>query len=207
MSSSLATLPAPPSRVPILWLYGADAVGKSTIAWEIYTCLTSRSVPTAHIDTDYLGFCSPQFSDRARLVELNVAAMWPNFAAAGARCLIVSGIVISAAHRKRFEAAIPDGQLTLCRLRADPETIRARIVRRAQGEAGCSGRVLSASALEGLRAYGDRSVAFAAKLEAEDIADLVIDTDLGTPPELARSILERGGWYDLVDQFGGGRTR
>ena len=27
------------ARVPVLWLYGADAVGKSTVAWEIYSTL------------------------------------------------------------------------------------------------------------------------------------------------------------------------
>ena len=44
--------------VPVLWLYGADAVGKTTVAWEIYSVLTDGGVPAAYVDTDYLGFCS-----------------------------------------------------------------------------------------------------------------------------------------------------
>lgn len=49
--------------IPLLWLYGADAVGKSTVAWEVYEQLTGRGVPTAYVDIDYLGFCQPLIGD------------------------------------------------------------------------------------------------------------------------------------------------
>ena len=99
--------------VPILWLYGADAVGKSTVAWEIYDHLASQGVPAAYVDTDYLGFCSPLPSDEpSELVAANLRSMWTNFAAAGARCLIVSGIVVTPEQRQTFEQAIEGGVLT-----------------------------------------------------------------------------------------------
>lgn len=196
---------SPPSQqhvgaasVPILWLYGADAVGKSTIAWQAYSRLTSLGVAAAYVDTDYLGFCTPQFRDRARLVELNLAATWPNYAAAGARCLVVSGIMVAAEHRRRFEHTVPGGQLTLCRLHARPDTIRSRIIRRAQAEAESAGTELSDVVMEGLRSYGDRSVAFAEKLAADDIADLTLDTDQATPADLARTVLQHGVWPSIV---------
>jgi hypothetical protein len=64
----------PTVTLPILWLYGADAVGKSTVAWEIYTSLTSRGIGAAYVDTDYLGFCSPlPDDDPAPLVAANLA--------------------------------------------------------------------------------------------------------------------------------------
>lgn len=55
----------------VLWLYGADAVGKSAVGWEVYTLLAQAAEdggpgePVAYLDTDYLGFCSPAPSVRA----------------------------------------------------------------------------------------------------------------------------------------------
>jgi hypothetical protein len=185
-------------RVPILWLYGADATGKSTTGWEVYRRLTDHGVAAAYVDTDYLGFCTPQFSDPARLVELNLAATWPNFAAAGAKCLVVSGILVGAEQRTRYELAVPGGRMTLCRLHARPDTIRSRIVRRAQAEAASSGAELSDAVLQALHAYGDRSVVFARKLQDDDLADLVLDTDQATPADLARAVLQHGDWPSTV---------
>ena len=180
--------------VPILWLYGADAVGKSTVGWHAYRRLVDSGVAAAYVDTDYLGFCTPQFDDRGRLVELNLAATWPNFAAAGAHCLVVSGILVSAEQRTRYEQTVPGGELTLCRLHARPATIRARILSRARTEAESSGAALSEAAVQALEEYGDRSVAFAAALEADDFADLVLHTDMATPADLAQAVLGYGGW-------------
>lgn len=112
-----------PVPVPVLWLYGADAVGKSTVAWEVYEQLTGRGVPAAYVDIDYLGFCQPLIGDTPnRLVELNLASMWPNCATAGARCLIAAGVMVTREDRRSYEAAVPGGVLTLCRLRATPPT-------------------------------------------------------------------------------------
>lgn len=74
------------AEVPILRLCGADAVGKSTVAWEVYSRLASQGVAAACVDTNYLGFCTPRFPDHARLVELTLAAAWPNYCA-----LVASG--------------------------------------------------------------------------------------------------------------------
>jgi hypothetical protein len=197
MSSSR---PHPPADrgVPILWLYGADAVGKSTTGWQAYRQLVDHGVAAAYLDTDYLGFCTPQFPDPARLVELNLAATWPNFAAAGATCLVVSGIMVDAAQRSRYELTVPGGRMTLCRLHARPETIRARIVARARVEAETCGGELSDAALQSLHEYGDRSVSFAERLEAADVSDLVLHTDRATPAELARAVLRHGDWPSII---------
>ena len=197
MSSSRPQLPAE-RRVPILWLYGADAVGKSTVGWEAYSRLVDHGVPAAYLDTDYLGFCTPQFPDRGRLVELNLAATWPNFAAAGAECLVVSGIIVDAQQRARYELTVPRGRMTLCRLHARPDTIRARIVGRARAEAASSGAEVSDADLRGLHEYGDRSVAFAERLAADDISDLVLQTDQATPADLARAVLQYGDWPSTI---------
>jgi hypothetical protein len=187
--------PVATGRTPILWLHGSDAVGKTSVAWEIFTLLTEAGVAAAYVDTDNLGFCVPTFADEARLVELNLASMWPNFLAAGARCLVVAGFLASIDHRRRFEAAIPAGELTLCRLRARPETLATRMLRRGQTDGlGTDGAVTGLS-IEGLTYLGERAATFGAKLDAEDIADFAVDTDDLSVPTLARVVLERAnGW-------------
>ena len=183
-------------RVPVLWLYGADAVGKSTVAWEIYSVLTGGGVPAAYVDTDYLGFCSPlPDDDPAALVAANLRAMWPNFEAAGAQCLVVSGVVVTAGQRALFADAIPGTELTLCRLRATTETLSGRIMRRGRIEGAGSDGAASGLTIAGLREYGERAGRFAALLDAEDIADFSVDTDDVPVPEVARRVLGRmPGW-------------
>ena len=79
----------------VLWLYGADAVGKSAVGWEAYTLLAEVGEAVAYVDTDYLGFCSTAPADRTELVARNLGAVWAGFAATGVRLLVVSGIVVT----------------------------------------------------------------------------------------------------------------
>ena len=180
--------------LPILWLYGADAVGKSTVAWEIYDSLTSRGVGAAYVDTDYLGFCSPTpYDDPSPLVAANLAAMWPNFKAAGAECLIVAGIVVTAEQRQRFEETIPEAELTLCLLRARAETLGERIMRRGRVEGAESDGAATGLTSKGLREYGASAAKFAALLDSQGIEDFAVDTDGVPVPEVARAVLAKVG--------------
>jgi hypothetical protein len=196
----LDVLVTPDPVLPFLWLYGADAVGKSTVAWEVYEQLTSRGVPMAYVDIDYLAFCRPLIGDSPnRLVELNLGAMWLNFAASGARGLIAAGVMIVEEDRRRYEAAIPGAVLTLCRLRAGPETLRSRIMRRGRIEGADSDGAVSGLTMDRLSEYADQAARFAAKLDADDFADFTVDTDGRTVPEIARLILEQlPGWPALA---------
>ena len=178
--------------VPFLWLYGADAVGKSTVAWEVYEQLTGRGVPMAYVDIDYLGFCQPLIGDSPnRLVELNLGSMWHNFATAGARCLVAGGVMVTAEDRRRYESAIPGATLTLCLLRASPGTLRSRIIRRGQIEGAGSDGAVSGLTLDSLSEYAEQATRFAARLDADDFADFAVDTDGRTLPEIAQLILDR----------------
>lgn len=182
--------------VPALWLSGADAVGKSTVAWEVYEQLTGRGVPAAYVDIDYLGFCRPLIGDSPnRLVELNLASMWPNFATAGARCLIAAGVMVTREDRRSYEAAVPGGVLTLCRLRASPATLRERIVRRGRLEGAETDGAVSGLTMAALSEYAEQAVDFAGKLDGDDFADFTVDTDDRTVPDIAQLILDRlPGW-------------
>jgi hypothetical protein len=117
--------------------------------------------------------------------------MWATFAEAGAGCLIAAGVVVSRQQWQRYTAAVPDVRATLCRLRVTPQTQADRITRRGVLEAGDGG--VNDEVLAGLDAYAQRSAQFAAKLEADDFADLTVDTD-GVP---IRTVADRV-WAGLV---------
>lgn len=117
--------------IKVLWLCGADAAGKSTVGWEIYSRLTSSGGTAAYLEIGYLGFCSPQpGGDPTWLVERNLAAMWVTFAEAGARYLVAAGVVVTRQQWQRYIAALPNAQAVLCRLRVAAQIQSQRITRR-----------------------------------------------------------------------------
>ncbi len=78
--------------IPVLWICGPSGIGKTTVAWELFT----RTAGVAYVDIDQLGMCyTPSFSNAGlhTMKARNLAAILPHYAAAGARGLIVSGVV------------------------------------------------------------------------------------------------------------------
>lgn len=180
-----------PDHPRVLWFYGADAVGKSTVGWEAYTLLVDRGTSVAYVDTDYLSFCHPAPDDPAAVVAENLAAVWCVYAARGIDHLVVSGIVVTAGDRDRFDASIPSAGFTYCRLTASDETVRRRIIARREAEAATRGSTVDAELREELVAYGDRSVDFAALLERVALEDFTLSTDARTPREIADEAIRR----------------
>ena len=81
---------------PVLWLCGPPGAGKSTVGWEIFSQLTEAGVEAGYVDIDQLGMCYPEHvSDRGRhrMKAQNLGAVVANYRAAGARCMVVSGVV------------------------------------------------------------------------------------------------------------------
>src|SRR4051794_14996156 len=75
---------------------GSPGVGKSTVAWQLYEDLAAGSFRCGYVDIDQLGMCYPASeddADRHRLKGTVLAALLPNYAAAGVRALIVSGVL------------------------------------------------------------------------------------------------------------------
>ena len=179
-----------PSSPSVLWLYGADAVGKSTVAWEIYIRLSSAGTVAAYVDTDYLGFCSSVPREEvAGLVASNLSAMWPQYAAAGATVLVVAGVVVTTEQRDQFRTVIPASNFALCRLRASPSVQRERILRRARAEGLGGGGAATGLSDESIEDYARSSAEFAQLLDDVDLADFTVDTDGLTVPEVATAVL------------------
>jgi len=121
------------SAFPFLWLYGPSGAGKSTVGWEIFRMLGAAGVNSAYVDTDQLGLCYPYRETdhfNHRLKAANLAAAWHGYRQAGAECLVVSGFVESADELRLYEAAVPDLDLTVCRLHASRDVLETRFLGR-----------------------------------------------------------------------------
>jgi adenylylsulfate kinase-like enzyme len=121
----------PGSLIPVLWLCGPAGVGKSTVSWQLFSELTKSGVQIAFADTDQLCMCYPAPAadpDRQQIKARNLGAMIGNFRAAGARCLIVNGVVdpVLGVHPD----LIPGAALTVCRLRAGRDEVARRFIAR-----------------------------------------------------------------------------
>jgi AAA domain len=126
-----ATSPATEDLIPLLWLSGPAGVGKSTVSWQLFTELTRAGAHVAFADTDQLCMCypaPPADPGRERLKALNLNAMLANYQAAGARVMIVNGVVDPSrgVHRDVLSRAA----LTVCRLRADRDELARRFTER-----------------------------------------------------------------------------
>jgi adenylylsulfate kinase-like enzyme len=165
--------------IPVLWLCGPPGVGKTTLAWQIHTRLRAAGVAAAYVDIDQLGMCFPEQAldpGRHRLKALNLGSVVANFAAEGATCVVVSGIVDPA-----YRVELPGAVLTLCRLRVD----RDELVRRFVG-----------------RSYDQDAVASvlrdAEEMDAGTIADMCVDTTgLTVPESLVRVEAATIGWHSV----------
>ncbi|WNV87432.1 hypothetical protein [Umezawaea sp. Da 62-37] len=162
--------------IPVLWLCGPPGVGKTCVAWRVYTHLREGGVAAAYVDIDQLGMCYPERdsdSGRYRLKARNLASVVANFAAFGATCVVVSGVVDPS-----YRPAVPGAAATLCRLRVD----RDELVRRFPGRSGGGGPVAGV-------------VASAEELDAGTIADLCVDTTgLAMPEAVAAVEAATEGW-------------
>jgi adenylylsulfate kinase-like enzyme len=115
---------------------GPPAVGKSTVAWEIFAHRFRAGRQTAFVDLAQVGLVRGPGVDAdlgRRLAVANLAAMWDEFAASGAKALVVCGTLLSVADENALRTALPAVDLTVCRLAADAETLRARVRERRHG--------------------------------------------------------------------------
>jgi adenylylsulfate kinase-like enzyme len=168
---------------PVLWLCGPSGVGKTTVAWEIYSQLARAGVKVGYVDVDQLGMCFPEpASDpgRYRIQAQNLGAVVGGFRAAGARCVVVSGVVDPV--RGVYVDKIPNIVLTLCRLRIDADELARRFIAR-QGDSGMVAEAL----------------AEAETLDASDFSDICIDTRGLPVADVVRLVWElTAGWWSVA---------
>jgi adenylylsulfate kinase-like enzyme len=170
--------------IPVLWLCGPPGVGKTAVGWEIHSELVRSGIQTGYVDIDQLGMCYPEVDSdpgRHRMKARNLATVVAGYRAAGARCVVVSGVVDPGYGVHSDE--LLQMALTVCRLRVDEQELRRRFLGR-RGEA------------EGL----EQALEEAADLDAGSVGDLCVDTGGLTVAEVAMRVRERtGGWPVVID--------
>ncbi|RMI46247.1 P-loop NTPase family protein [Streptomyces triticirhizae] len=116
---------------PVLWLCGPPGVGKSTSGWLLYQRIAAAGTPVGYVDIDQLGMIYPEPEGdpgRYRLKTANLASLAANHRLAGARCLVVSGVVDPLLGVDRGQ--LPGIDLTLCGLTAPPDELSRRCLGR-----------------------------------------------------------------------------
>jgi adenylylsulfate kinase-like enzyme len=164
-------------------LTGTLGSGKTAVAVEVAWLLSLRDVRVAVIDLDWLGWAHLGDEERPgridELVAANLAALRPNYAAAGVEHLVLARLLIRRAALEAVRAALPDAELTVVRLTASPATLAARLRRRD------SGRELEEHLGE-FQPYD----ALAAGVDS----DAVVDNDGRPVSEVAEEVLRLAGW-------------
>lgn len=170
---------------------GPAGVGKSTLCWEMGALLAEAGIAHVAIESDELDrvFPKPGAEELAPLApgaydvsQLNLAALWGTYRALGHSRLIMSGVMLHVGFDRRWIlAAIPEGRITVVRLRAGDGTLLERLDRRETGG--------------GRDAQIERSLCQARRLAGE-AADgfIVVETDGRTPSELASDVLGKVDW-------------
>src|SRR6266851_604180 len=118
-------------------LTGTLGSGKTAVAVEVAWLLSLRDVRVAVIDLDWLGWAHLGDEDRPgrinELIAANLAALRPNYAAAGIDHLVLARLLIRRSALEAVRAALPGVELKVVRLTASPATLAARLHRRDSG--------------------------------------------------------------------------
>lgn len=175
----------PPDSGPfqVLWVCGPAGVGKTAVGWRLHSELIRSGVRAGYVDIDQLGMCFPARPEdpyRFRLQARNLAAVALGHRAAGAECLVVSGVTDVGHGLYRDE--LRQLAVTACRLRADPDELARRLTGRQGNDADLAHVLAEAAALDATGILG-------AAIE------VCVDTTGLTVPEVSRQVRDRlQGW-------------
>ncbi|WLQ45022.1 AAA family ATPase [Streptomyces laculatispora] len=167
-----------------LLINGTVGVGKTTAAEAVGDLLADAGVSHAVLDLDRLRQSWPAPpGDRFNFGMLlrNVRSVSGNYLDAGAKRLVLAGVIEQQGERKQLADAV-GVDLTVCRLRAEHAVIHRRLAGRHDGEP------------DALRWHLDRSVELDGILDRSAVDDFTVDTTTSSVADLAASVAKRAGW-------------
>ncbi|MEV6281848.1 hypothetical protein [Kribbella sp. NPDC051770] len=109
-----------------LLLTGGEGAGKTSLGQAIGGLLTVRSLPVAVVDLDALAQFGGGAPVHAELRRRNLASMWANFLDLGARYVVVSGVVETAAEVTAYGEALVGCDLQVVRVVTPPALVERR---------------------------------------------------------------------------------
>jgi hypothetical protein len=169
--------------VPVLLVTGLVGVGKSAVTAEASRLLGQAGVPHATVDLAVIGGCWPTPPDdpwNEELIHRNLACMWANFQRTGADRLLLCRVLEDRSLLARITEAVQGAVITVVRLRAPLDVVRARIRAR---EAGRDPQW-----------YLDVAEYLAERLEDAELEDHVVDNHGRPVAETAAEVLRLAGW-------------
>lgn len=166
---------------------GTVGSGKSTVLDALDDMVAA---PHAAIDLDQLRRFSQWNSadpfHHALTVE-NLAALAANYRRAGAERFVLGGVVEARETVAEYAEALGVADVFVCRLVVDPAVGRQRLQNRMAFDP------------DGLAWHLNRHGELAGILERAALDDLVLDSSVASPIELAHAILQQVGW-DAIEQ-------
>jgi hypothetical protein len=166
--------------IPVLVITGSMGSGKSTVLAEASDLLAAHGTIHAAIDLDTLGVGHVPEGAWPDLGYRNLAAVWENFARFGATSLLLAEAVESVEELDRIRAAIPEGDIIVCRLTAPLATMQRRVAGREPG-------MLQ-------HTFVARVAVLEAILDDADLEDFTVHNDGRSVTDVARDVLAGAGW-------------
>lgn len=167
-----------------LLITGTVGAGKTTTAELVGRQLGGVATPYAVIDLDEIRryWPMPPGDPFGMVVELeNLSTMAATYVRHGAQRLVLAGVVETRADRLLVEAAV-GVPLTVCRLRLPLDAVRARLANR------------HADDPETQVWHLDRAQVLEDILDANQVADQIVDVGGLSPGEVAERVLAEVGW-------------
>jgi adenylylsulfate kinase-like enzyme len=163
-----------------LLITGTVGAGKTSVAEALGDLLAERGTPHAVIDLDWLRCmwpAPPGDPFNGAITLRNLRAVAENFVVAGARRLILAGVIESRAERDAHQDAL-SMPLTVCRLRVNLTVVRERLRRRNPDRPW----------------FLDRASELDRILEREKVEDVVVDTTTASLSQAAATVSSAVGW-------------
>jgi hypothetical protein len=165
--------------VPIIFITGPVAVGKTTVSSEVSWIAAEAGIAHGGLDVDAVTWLHPSGPDA--LAYTNTAAVWDSYRQGGATHLVLAGVIYDRSDLDGFQAAVPGAEITVFRLRASLKTILSRVHQRERGGLGEEIHTQQAKELH-------------RQMEAACVEDHLIETDGRSPHEIAAEIFDLSGW-------------
>ncbi len=162
-----------------VWIHGAPAVGKSSVAWSLFMQLVNEG-GAGYVDVGQLSFIGGLAADDEALLDVqaaNVAAAWDVFAETGARWLVMSGALTRSSDLQSYQDLLPNVDFRPVRLTASDDDIRTRVLLRGQGNGpNLAGDLLMGQPQATLDAAATAARGMAHRLAACALPGPVVDT-------------------------------